>query len=140
MYVYGTGSTPDANQTTGIGIDLLEVKQKNGGTYDTLWSATYNPLHLPLSVTDAAGETTTYTYNAAGQVLTVTTPERDGITENRTTTSVYDTDGYLQTITGPATARRRHSHTTATVASRPSPPPTTTRSPTSTTRSGAPRR
>lgn len=36
-------------------------------------SGTYNGQHLPLTVTDAAGVTTSYTYNAAGQVLTVTT-------------------------------------------------------------------
>jgi len=31
------------------------------------------------------------------------TPPRTGITENRTTTNAYDTNGYLQSITGPAT-------------------------------------
>jgi YD repeat-containing protein len=103
VYVYGTGSTPDGNQTTGTGLDLLQVKQKNGGSYDVLWSATYNSQHLPLTVTDAAGQTTTYTHNTAGQVLTVTTPERSGISEDRTTTYAYDNDGYLQSITGPAT-------------------------------------
>ena len=33
----------------------------------------------------------------------MTTPPRAGITENRTTTYVYDTNGYLQSVTGPAT-------------------------------------
>jgi RHS repeat-associated protein len=55
-------------------------------------------------MTDAAGQTTTYTYNTQGQVLTVTTPARAGITENRTTTYSYNsTTGQLQSITGPAT-------------------------------------
>ena len=56
-----------------------------------------------LTVTDSAGQTTTYTYNAAGQVLTITTPPRAGITENRTTTYVYDSNGYLQSVTWPGT-------------------------------------
>jgi YD repeat-containing protein len=50
-----------------------------------------------------AGQTTTFTYNAAGQILTVTPPPRAGITENRTTTYTYDTNGYLQSMTGPET-------------------------------------
>ena len=85
-------------------VDLLRVKQKNGGTYDLLWSATYNSFHQPLTVTDVAGQTTTYTYNAAGKRLTVVTPPRGGLTlAQRTTTYSYDTNGYLQTVTGPAT-------------------------------------
>ncbi|HEY2944635.1 MAG TPA: RHS repeat-associated core domain-containing protein [Vicinamibacteria bacterium] len=84
-------------------IDLLRVKQKNGTTYELLQSFTYNSQHLPLTVTDAAGQTTTYTYNSAGQVLTVTTPARSGITENRTTTYSYDSNGYLQSVTAPVT-------------------------------------
>ncbi len=84
------------------GIDLLEVRQVNGQNTELLQSFTYNTQHRPLTVTDAAGQTTTYTYNAAGQVLTVTTPPRAGITENRTTTFTYDTNGYLQSALGPA--------------------------------------
>jgi RHS repeat-associated protein len=83
-------------------IDLLRVKQKNGTNYDLLWSATYNPQHLPLTVTDAAGQAWTYSYNAQGQLVTKTTPPRTGITENRVTTYSYDTNGYLQDATGPA--------------------------------------
>ena len=102
VYVYGNNNTPDANPTTGDGVDLLQIKQKNGTNYELFWSATYNAQHRPLTITDAAGQTTGYTYNSAGQVLTVTTPERAGISENRTTTYVYDTNGYLQSVTGPA--------------------------------------
>ena len=36
VYVYGTGSTPDADQANGTGIDLLQVKQKSGASYDLL--------------------------------------------------------------------------------------------------------
>jgi RHS repeat-associated protein len=83
-------------------IDLVRVKQKNGSNQELLLSATYNAQGQPLTTTDAAGQTTTYTYNAQGQILTVTTPPRAGITENRTTTHSYDSNGVLQSITGPA--------------------------------------
>jgi RHS repeat-associated protein len=83
-------------------IDLLRVKQKNGAAYDLLQTFTYNTQHQPLTVTDAAGQATTYTYNGAGQVLTMVTPPRGGLTlAQRTTTYSYDTNGYLQSATGP---------------------------------------
>ncbi len=79
------------------------MRQTSPGVNDLLASyANYSALHQPQSVTDAAGQTTTYTYNAAGQVLTVTTPPRAGITENRTTEYVYDANGRLQSVTRPA--------------------------------------
>lgn len=57
------------------GIDLLEVRQVNGGTTDLLATyANYTALHVPGTVTDAAGQTTPTTYNATGQPLTVTKP------------------------------------------------------------------
>ena len=77
------------------GLDRLRVKQKNGASYDLLETRTYNAQHLPLTVRDAAGQTTTFTYNTAGQVLTVTNAKSD------TTTYAYNTDGYLTAITGP---------------------------------------
>ena len=83
VYVYGTNNVPDANPATGEGIDLLQVKRKNGGSYDVLQSYTYNDKHQPLTITDARGATTTYTYNAAGQVLTVTTPPAQGHSQGR---------------------------------------------------------
>jgi RHS repeat-associated protein len=101
-YTYGTNNTPDPVPATGTSIDLLKIEQKTGPTtYDTLASITYNTQHRPLTVIDAAGQTMTYTYNAAGQVLTMTTPPRAGITENRTTTYSYDAQGYLLRIDGP---------------------------------------
>src|SRR5207244_2410693 len=87
--------------------DPLEVRQVDGQTTDLLASYTYNSQHQPLTVTDAAAQTTTYTYNSQGQILTVTSPPRAGISENRTTTYAYDTNGYLQTATGPATGATR---------------------------------
>ncbi len=85
------------------GIDLAEVRQVNGQSTDLLAGNTYNGQHQPLTITDASGQTTTNTYNAQGQVATITTPPRAGIAENRTTTYDYDTNGYLQSVTGPAT-------------------------------------
>jgi RHS repeat-associated protein len=87
-------------------IDLLNVRQKNPespGGYDLLATYTYNSQHLPLSATGSSGHNTTFTYNADGQLATMTTPERAGITENRTTTYSYDEDGYLETVSEPAT-------------------------------------
>jgi RHS repeat-associated protein len=101
VYVYGTNNVPDANPTTGEGMDLLQVKQKNGGSYDVLTSYTYNGAHQPLTITDARGAVTTYTYNAAGQVLTATTPPAQGHSQGPTTTFTYDTNGYLQGVAGP---------------------------------------
>ena len=100
-YVYGVNNVPDANPTTGEGIDLLQVKRKNGANYDVLRTYTYNNQHQPLTITDARGATTTYTYNAAGQVLTVTTPPAQGQSQGPVTTYTYDTNGYLQSVAGP---------------------------------------
>jgi YD repeat-containing protein len=50
------------------GIDLLEERQTRLGQNELLAKATYNSQHRPLTATDAAGQTTTYTYNARGQV------------------------------------------------------------------------
>jgi RHS repeat-associated protein len=111
---------PVGRQTTycyaANGIDLLQVRQTTGrlagdpdaclggaphGINEVLTTSTYNAQHLPLTVTDAAGQTTTYTYNSFGQMLTRTTPARAGITEPRTTEYAYDGNGYLVQITGP---------------------------------------
>lgn len=119
IYVWGTGATPDPNPSTGSGMDLLQIKQKRSGGAvgcdsqsttgcDLVASYTYNSQHLPLTTTDAAGQVTTYTYTPTGQVATIVTPPRGGLTlAQRTTTYTYfpDTDlfgpGRLQTATGP---------------------------------------
>ena len=78
------------------GIDLLDVRQTTGGLTDLLASfGTYTTQHRPQTMTDAAGQTTTATYNAAGQVLTRINAKAE------TTTYVYDASGYLQSVTGP---------------------------------------
>lgn len=75
-------------------IDITEVAQIGTGGSHVLLTATYDGHHRPLTVTDAAGETTTLTYNADGQLLTVTNPKDD-------THTLSYTDHYLQSITGP---------------------------------------
>jgi YD repeat-containing protein len=79
------------------GLDLLEVRQvRTGGGTDLVQSYGDYDHHQPGTVTDAAGQTTTLTYNARGQVLT-TTNARD-----ETTTNTYDSEtGVLLTTTGP---------------------------------------
>jgi RHS repeat-associated protein len=56
------------------GIDVVKESQKNpaGGNPDVLSTATYNSIHEPLTVTNAAGATTTYTYNAKGGITSIT--------------------------------------------------------------------
>ncbi len=78
------------------GIDVESVSQKRAGGYDVLESRTYNSQHRPLTVTDASGQTTTYTYTALGQIATVTNAKSE------TTTLTYDaTTKQLLTVTGP---------------------------------------
>jgi RHS repeat-associated protein len=90
VYVYGTGSTPDTDQANGTGIDLLQVKQKNGAGYDVVASYIYNSQHERLTETDAAGQATSFSYTVNGDIETVVTPPRAGLTlAERTTTYEY---------------------------------------------------
>jgi RHS repeat-associated protein len=77
------------------GIDLLGVRQTRSGNNELISASTYNNQHLPLTITDTAGRTTTFTYSARGQVLTAVTPNGD------TNTYTYDTNGYLLMVDGP---------------------------------------
>ncbi|MEZ0191977.1 RHS repeat-associated core domain-containing protein [Ralstonia solanacearum] len=74
------------------GIDVLRVKQVNGGSTDLLAEYTYNDQHEPLTYRDAAGQLTTYTYNAAGQQ----TGETNAL--GQTTRWEYDANGFLQRV------------------------------------------
>jgi len=77
------------------GIDLLEVRQTRAGNNELLFRATYNAQHRPLTVTDAAGQTSTFTYNARAQRLTATNPKGETIS------LAYDPNGYLMAVDGP---------------------------------------
>jgi RHS repeat-associated protein len=101
VYVYGTETTPDSDPTNGTGIDLLEVRHRNGMSYETLAEVAYNSQRRPLTFTDALGNTYTNTYNAEGQLLTATTPATTEAPSGATTTLAYDSDGYLESWTGP---------------------------------------
>ncbi|MBL8140839.1 MAG: hypothetical protein JNM38_07020 [Acidobacteria bacterium] len=79
-------------------IDLVEVRQLTSGGSDLLAAyANYTAAHRPQTVADAAGQTTTLTYNAVGQALTSTNPRSE------TTTYGYDALGFLTSVTGPVT-------------------------------------
>jgi RHS repeat-associated protein len=78
------------------GIDLVETRQTSSGVNDLLGVlGSYTALHQPQTVSDAAGQTTTLTYNAFGQVLTSTNAKSE------TTTLVYNASQRLQSVTGP---------------------------------------
>lgn len=65
--------------------DLLEVEQRSSATtFSSLGRFTYDTRHLPLSFTDAAGQTTRYSYNDKGQLVAVA----DAL--GNTQTLVYD--------------------------------------------------
>jgi len=76
-------------------VDLLQARQTTGANNDLLAQYVYNSQHLPVAIYDAAGQLTTNTYNARGQLLTTTDPK------NETTTLTYDTNGYLLSVVGP---------------------------------------
>ena len=82
-------------------IDLKEVRQTTGSSNELLRAmASYNSLHEPLIDTDAAGQSTIYTYNSYGQVTSLQNAK------NETTTYTYGDGtsvptGYLASITSP---------------------------------------
>lgn len=77
------------------GQDLLEMRMTRNGASELLSKWTYNSQHLPLTITDAAGQTSTYTYNARGQVLTFTNAKGE------LTTCSYNAVGQLISTDGP---------------------------------------
>lgn len=83
-YIYSTNN-----------IDLIEVHMTHNGKNELMEKLAYNSQHLPVSSTDAAGQTSTKTYNSRGQLLTITDPQ------NNTTTFTYDTNGFLISVDGP---------------------------------------
>lgn len=77
------------------GIDLLRVKQKNGSSYDLLAEFSYDVHHRPLTYKDAAGATTTFTWNNAGQLLSASNALGE------TAGYEYDAQGYLLRAVNP---------------------------------------
>lgn len=79
--------------------DLLNVKQKVNATgYHTVAVFTYsgNYPHLPMTSKDPSGNTTTYAYNASGQIKTIDDPVNPIVTFNYETAS----GGYLTSVDG----------------------------------------
>ena len=76
-------------------IDVLTLRQTTAGLNDVFDTfGNYTTTHRPQTITDAAGQPPTVTYNVAGQASTVTNAKSE------TTTYAHDTNGYLQTVTG----------------------------------------
>jgi YD repeat-containing protein len=110
----GNAATPARTTTFAYapnGRDVTAVYQQRvggqstdpfGQPADKLGSTTYTAAGLPQTVTDTAGQTTTFSYNSFGQVLSETNAK------NEQTTFTYDrdedadgfTDGYLLSVTG----------------------------------------
>jgi RHS repeat-associated protein len=57
--------------------DLVAITRMAGGGPRTLQSFIYDERHLPQASTDAAGQTTTYTWNEQGQISSATTPKAE---------------------------------------------------------------
>jgi len=69
LYEYNPAGTVAGAVT---GRDITAIKVKNGAGYDTLATFANYEFQQPRTITDAAGQVTTYVYNAFGQVSTVT--------------------------------------------------------------------
>lgn len=77
-------------------VDLIEVRQQvSTNRLERLARFTHTPQHRLASYTDAAGSTTTYTYNSRSQPLTISNAKGETVTFN------YDPNGYLLSIDGP---------------------------------------
>ncbi|GEM_PF-283683 len=95
-----------ASESPGKDIDLLNVYQVVNGVQQLLKSyRNYNSRRLPQIITDAAGQSTTYSYTATGNVETITR-RRNGADEVTRYTYITDASmpgyGKIQTITGPS--------------------------------------
>ena len=76
-------------------VDVLQVFMTSHSNSELQAAITYNLQHRPLTITDAAGQTTTNTYNAHGQIVSIKDPLGE------MTTFTYNSNGYLAAITGP---------------------------------------
>lgn len=85
------GRTTDVSWTANGDLQTVS-QQTSASTWATILSYTYGSAHLPSSVTDAAGQTTTFTYTAnTKQVASITRPlGPSNSTATTTTTVVYD--------------------------------------------------
>jgi RHS repeat-associated protein len=70
-------------------MDVLSISQHTANGTQTIRKFTYNNRHRALTYTDAAGQTTHYNYNAAGQITSLT----NALGEK--TSYLYNSLGYL---------------------------------------------
>jgi RHS repeat-associated protein len=82
-------------------VDLLEIRQSTSGANELVRKFIYNALHEPLTDTDAAGQPTSYQYNADGQVHTRTNAKNETTTYGYGDGSPGHPLGYLTSITSP---------------------------------------
>ncbi|HEY1261674.1 MAG TPA: hypothetical protein VGF34_20685, partial [Stellaceae bacterium] len=82
-----TALTYAANQ-----IDVLSITQTTSSGPQTIAAFTYNTQHRPLTYTNAAGQTTQYAYNGAGQLTSSTNPL------GQKTSFQYDAKGNLSGV------------------------------------------
>jgi RHS repeat-associated protein len=74
------------------GVDVVAIKQQTSpGVFSTIANFTYNPQHLPLTYTNAAGQTTKYSYSGGQLIQSI-----NALGES--TRYIYDGQGYLTTI------------------------------------------
>src|SRR5262249_45337508 len=66
----------------------------NPATTELLARFTYNSQHLPITATDASGQTNFFGYNTYGQITSITNPL------NQSVTFTYNQNGYLTNISG----------------------------------------
>ena len=82
-YIYATNN-----------VDLLQKVMTHNGKNEVQSTIAYDSQHHPLTITDAAGQTTTNTYNSRGQLFTTANQK------NELTIYNYDANGYLTNIVG----------------------------------------
>ncbi|MEO0453065.1 MAG: RHS repeat-associated core domain-containing protein, partial [Verrucomicrobiota bacterium] len=87
------------------GVDILFIKQKVGvgPVYETIESRTYDPTdppYVPRTVTDASGNTTTFSYNTYGQIQTITNELNEVITYTYETDPAKNGFGKVLSVTG----------------------------------------
>lgn len=102
--------------------NLLEIRRKRIGipkgqddASDIVTAFTYEPnFNFVASTTDPHGNTTTYSYDAKGNLLQVTQPPPDSVSPAPVVTLTYNTSGQVETATDPNGNVTKYSYDSAT--------------------------